>query len=141
MKIKTDFVTNSSSTCYVVFVPNAFSITDEMIEKAIDDEKLYWDMDDDDVIPSVENMREEVSECIELLKTGDNIYLDSYGDGVDVKVYSIAHNILSNHGFEMSSVEMSVDGGDTIVGVSEEKIIKALADHIDLSTFITVGKT
>lgn len=42
MKIKVDFVTNSSSVCYVIFVPNAFVVKDSMIESAISEETTYW---------------------------------------------------------------------------------------------------
>ena len=137
MKIKTDFVTNSSSVCYIVFVPNEFSVTDSMIEEAIEDEKCYWD-DDDTLPPNVENMREEVSECVELLKQGDNIYRNSYGDGVDTITYSIVQNILNSNDMDLTSIDISSDGEDIIAGITEEKVMKIMANNMDLNKLIKV---
>lgn len=134
MKIKSDFVTNSSSTCYVVFVPNRFIPSDEDIKKAIDEEKTYWDDDEyQPLLDDFEKTKEEVMECLELLKEGENIYRNEYGDGVDHRIYSVVQMIVSSNGFDITSVEMPSDGGDTVVGVPEEKVIEIITSNFDIT--------
>lgn len=131
MKIKTDFVTNSSSSCYVVFVPNSFSVKDKMIEQAIQGEKNNRDID---------NIKKEVSECLESLKEGNNIYNDSYVNGRDHQTYMIVYNILENQGFGIKLVDFSSIGMECIVGIPEEKVVKIIVDNADITSFIKVRK-
>lgn len=141
MKIKSDFVTNSSSTCYVVFVPNRFTPTDEDIKEAIEEEKTYWD--EDEYQPLLEEFaatKIEVIECLELLKEGENIYRNDYGDGVDHKIYGIVQIIVSSNGFDITSVDMSSDGFDTIIGIPEEKVTKILTKNFDVTGLVTLIK-
>jgi hypothetical protein len=139
MKIKSDFVTNSSSTCYVVFVPNRFVPSDEEIKEAIDEEKTYWSDDEyQPLLDDFETTKEEVMECIESLKEGGNIYRTDYGDGVDHRIYSVVQMIVSSNGFDITSVEMTSDGGDTILGVPEEKVIEIFTSNFDITGLATL---
>ena len=141
MKIKSDFVTNSSSTCFIVFVPNSYVVSDQDLEDAVAENAKWWDDDDEDQEPMTPvEFKEEVQECIELLKSGQDIYRDNYGDGIDYRVYSLVDHIVSNKGFGLSSIETGGDGLDQIAGVAEEKIIKILTEATDLSTLIEVKK-
>jgi hypothetical protein len=140
MKIKADFVTNSSSSCFVVFVPSKYQLEDEILKKYISENMGWWD-DEEELTDDqyVEMMRDEVAECIEDLKQGKDIYKDNYGDGVDYKVYATVDAIMSGEGFGVTSVETSGDGLDQIVGVPEEKIIKILGENLDLKEFCRVS--
>lgn len=139
MKIKADFVTNSSSSCFVVFIPNNYKVSDEVLKKYIEENIEWWDEEELTSEQYVESMRDEVIECIESLKAGNDIYKDNYGDGVDYKVYATLDAIMSGEGFGVTSVETSGDGLDQIVGVPEEKIIKILGNNLDLKEFCRVS--
>lgn len=94
----------------------------------------------EDVAPTVESMKEEVEECIETLKEGKDLYKDSYGNGVDSKIYYVVQNIVTNQGMQIASVDISSDGEDIMVGVSEEKVIKILVEETNLKSLIKVTK-
>lgn len=139
MKFKFDFVTNSSSTCFVVFIPNSFTVTNEMIQAGIDDAGYWWELEEDEEFPTVETIRNEIEICIGLLKDGDNIY-QSYNGGVDFKVYGVVDSILSTHSMYINSIELSSSGDNTILGIKEAGIIELFINHIDITNFIKVEK-
>ena len=138
MKFKFDFVTNSSSTCYVVFVPNSFSVTDEMIQIGINDEAYWWEYEDDEIAPTVETTRKEIHECIELLKEGENLYSSNSGDGVDYKIYAVIQNIINQADLNINSLELSSSGENTILGISEKSVANIFINNIKLTNFIKV---
>jgi len=140
MKIKMDFVTNSSSVCYVVFVPQSFKVTDKMIEDGIEEAKYWWEFEEDEKMPTVETLKKEIEECIDLLKEGDNVYNSSYGDGINYKSYGVLQDILDRNNLSLNSVEVAGDGETIILGINEEQISKVLLYNTDLTDFIKVEK-
>jgi hypothetical protein len=139
MKFKFDFVTNSSSVCYIVFIPSSFIVTDEMIQDGLDTEMTWWEsVDEEEEFPTVKDIRKEIDECIESLKEGNSIYTNPYGDGVDIKVWTVIKTTLGGAGLFLNSVDMSSDEGDSILGIKEDVINKILINNIDLTNFIKV---
>ena len=138
MKIKTDFVTNSSSTAYVVFIPNRFQPSDVEIETYYN-ESCYDGNDDEKFGPKI---HKEILEAFELLKKGE--YLWNYGGdegSTPNAIYYCILEISQKHGMEVASSEMGSEGNNTILGIKEEKIQDIMFSHIDMNEFFnTVAK-
>jgi len=136
MKIKSDFVTNSSSTAYVVFVPNAFKLNPVEAEEQYTAES-YGDPDN---IPYSPEILLEMEECIESLKTGGELWF--YGDeGTPQNVYYAVLNLCESHKLIMNSMEVGSEGGNTIMAITEERVKEVLFNHIDMDKmFKTVAK-
>ncbi len=126
MKIKCDFITNSSSVAYIVMIPNNFYANDDEIKKRFEERKLY-----DDCPPKLEEVIEELSECIETLKEGENIWC--YGhDGVNQTVFHTICDICYNNDFSIASIDISSEGNNIIQGVKEEVIENMIISNIDI---------
>jgi hypothetical protein len=125
MRIKSDFVTNSSSTAYIVCVPRDFRPTIEEIKKAYihhDDE--YDDVEsltDDDIYHKLPD------EYFDTIKDGDNLWY--YGtDGADSRLYSMVAEICENNGFVIAVFDIGGEGNNRIQGIKEEDMQKWFLD-------------
>lgn len=122
MKIKYDFVTNSSSTAFVVMIPNNFHTSEEEM-------KNFYDNSSDDEI-ELKRLFEELPDCLESLKEGNNIC--HYGmDGLHT-IYNIILDMCSEHKFILSSLEIDGEGNNIIQGVKEETIESMLINNMDI---------
>lgn len=134
MKIKTDFVTNSSSTAYVVFIPDNFYIDEDEVEELY---KGFFEIYHE---ASEEDLYKTMPDCVEELKEGKDIWY--YGeDGVNQTVFNIIYEICKKHGFLLAEMEMNGEGNNTMKGVSQQTIETTLINSIDLmSTFNQLQK-
>jgi len=122
MKIKTDFVTNSSSTGFIVSIPKDF-VTD--IKKIIEHFEYYNHEIDmyEDTLTSESRILSEFNTCLDLLKDGDNLWY--YGDeGTDWRIYNAMTEICDENGFLMAVMDISSEGNNIIKGIKEEDVNK-----------------
>ena len=128
MKIKFDFVTNSSSTAFVVMVPNNFYTNEEEIKELYNSE---YDMYDSYEEAKDNEAFDELHDCIEELKDGRNVW--HYGDdGLQLCAYNSLLNICSKHKFIITSLDMNGEGNNIIQGVKEETIKNILINNMDI---------
>ena len=117
MKIKLDFITNSSSTAYVVMIPKNFDIAQAFSElKGKDnswcyEEELGEEFDDNQVI-----FLETVVSNIEKLRNGEDLW------GDDTEAFGTTQEILLDKKFDVASVDISSDTGGILTGVNMKRI-------------------
>lgn len=114
MKIRSGFVSNSSSTSYTVLLPDDFTI-----------DKINWDHEyikeaiDDNGEDRADVMR-YAEEALKDLMKGEEIYEESHG----CTVFSVLHWGLE--GFVIASAEGGAGGTDTIVRADMAKVLRIL---------------
>jgi len=126
MHVQTDFITNSSSTAYIVFVPNSFYVTDKHIEKAI---QFYINNIDYDFTVDDAQLK-EVAEVVEMMKGGEQY--DSYG-GEDL--WNICFAIFSDEGFIVDGIECN-EGNLTMKGFNQKTVMSTIINHVDLDDMV-----
>lgn len=122
MKIKTDFVTNSSSTTYIIAIPDSFTITIEDINRMIDKEDIYLDKEDS-TEENKEVILKQALEGLKTLKTGNILYRDDFEE---LYAYSVVLTALTTNDLEITSIETSSDSDYKIIPVTTKTIEKAI---------------
>jgi len=116
MKIKLDFITNSSSTAYVVMMPDNFNIVESLAKisnQSIYQDDLYEYCDDDKA-----KFIEQISENISNLLNGEELW------GYDTPCFCTTQEILEKEDFIIAMVNISSDGGGQIIPANKETIKK-----------------
>ena len=125
MKLKSDFVTNSSSTAYVVLIPENFHINEGDIE-------ITWNDVQEDEDISIEQIQTEVLDLIDVLKIGENIWC--YGhDYTHPEIYNTVLNLCHKNNFILTVKDFNGEGNNTIQGVQEEKVRDIILNSIDIN--------
>ncbi|MHA1815084.1 MAG: hypothetical protein ACTSX1_03705 [Candidatus Heimdallarchaeaceae archaeon] len=123
MKIKRDFVTNSSSTCYVVFIPPNLVLEEREVRSSQgykDWDK--WDRDIDNPEETAEYFMGAVNDGITMLKKGESVWREDLYTG-----FFGLTSILETRGLKVVNVDISGGSGvDQIVPITAEHIEKVL---------------
>ena len=125
MKIRLGFVSNSSSTSYVIALTRDFRATPEQLEEFIKEIKGY---DDDAVAMTTEQATKDISKIVEsLCKTGSW----SWGEGWDIS--ETDENMEHFHSFFCACGD-SVRVSDADGGCGDDFLHNILADDIKNKT-------
>jgi len=137
MKIKMDFVTNSSSTSYIVFIPKDFVIEEKHFTPNIqlyDGGDLMAEADDD-----VDKVLDALNVSLDQLKTTGTLWADYEEDtefSCRLLFYAISA-IVEEQGFQLEVFDSaSEDGKIHNVGIHSKKLSEIIL--ADMLTNITV---
>lgn len=133
MKIKSDFVTNSSSTSYIFLIPDTLYITLEQVQKYLDDNE--WDEDH-----NAEDVYENCLLVIKELQAGNSVWQEEHPN----PAYHCIVEHLEEHDLCMGTIDTS-DGASIISPVTSAKLqemIQAISlyDNHDILEKIICGK-
>lgn len=84
MRIKSDFVTNSSSTSYIVCIPETFTISDKKLRLIIEDHQITKEED-------IKMMMTQINTDIQALKNGIPVRTYSY-QFTDEEFFDLVNN-------------------------------------------------
>jgi hypothetical protein len=124
MKVKHDFVTNSSTSCYIVYIPESYKVTTSELKKIYkrgavelydEEENQVEEKNVTDVMWT--EWEEKLNILIEDLKKGEGFDFESLYNDYNGGVVSFAHEIIGQ--FTLSSTE--VGGGNTTIVVPLSK--------------------
>lgn len=125
MKTKDDFVTNSSSTAYVVLIPENFHIN-------AGDIKISWDCVDEEEQLPVEQIHKEVLDLIDVLKIGEDVWCYGY-EYTHPEIYDTIIELCRENNFILTVKDLNGEGNNMIQGIPEKKVTDIILNSTDLN--------
>ena len=119
MKRKLDFITNSSSCSYLVYIPDSFnfkkSIEDnmELIDKELSKEWIAEEYTKDEFISELKQIYSY------LIRNGET-------DAAQFEVYTVLTDILSNNSFMLEGIECGENESSFMININNKRFQKAI---------------
>ena len=117
MKIKRDFVTNSSSTAMIVFIPEHYNLETERI--IITDEYKDYLEDEEPTKEEMLKVIDEITDNMNYLQSGEEISIDQYG-----RDKLIFFEILIKDDLILKKIDIDGPGATTIYPISLDELKK-----------------
>ena len=139
MKIKLSFITNSSSTIFIIFVPENFVLEKQYISKVhesiLSDYEAELQLYDYFEDFNMDNFIIEIQNQFKLFKEGKRYthYGCSYVEGIEWRTLV---KICEDNNLILTKIEMGSSGSDILKGISQESIINFLINSMSLDEFI-----
>lgn len=123
MKLKSDFVTNSSSTSHVVYIPRNFTISPQVVRDYLEQEYDYDETFEELPLIKQNDIIDSVMTRFNDVKSGGSVYEADGFDPEDSLAYSFISHLCSKNGFKLTSEDIGGGGGmSVIMGVDLDKI-------------------
>jgi hypothetical protein len=124
MIIKTDFVTNSSSTIYIVYIPKNYPITlKKMIDK-FNEQKKFYNEEDWAEYNSPAKIKNIFNIGLDRLKNQE--YLYSWDEELPTMFWQALLNLLEDEGLIIQQIESGVSGDDALAPIKKDSIEKII---------------
>ena len=114
MKVKKDFITNSSSTSYIFAIPEKLNITIEEIEKHLENNQRDYP---ENALLTLNEVYDECLDIIEHLKKGETVFQENF----TYQSYGVIVDYLYNQNLDLGEIDTD-DGGSHINPVNMKKI-------------------
>lgn len=122
MKIRNGFVSNSSSSSFVVLVPTKFDVDQYFTQETIDgcdgDFEAYLDEEDNF---NYDQLRTDVRQML----THRSLWAEENYD-----LYNVIHDVMKKAGLQLTSIDTGSGDGDTIAFITEAEILTKLQKFV-----------
>jgi hypothetical protein len=122
VKIKSDFVTNSSSVTFIIAIPDSFTITLMQVNKLFDSKSVDF-YKGTDTPEGREDLLKEALSYIDELKNGKIVYQEDFNHR---EAFTIITECLREKDLEIKSIDTNGDSDYKIIPVSEAMIVKII---------------
>ncbi len=122
MKQRFDFVTNSSSTSYIIYLPENFDPISKIKEK---DSGFLSDLNEQEILV--------LEEIIKTAKKEDTIYLDNYdycqkfSDADCYDVFCLFETMVRDLDLIVGGIDTGADNIKTFVNIASDKVQKSIS--------------
>jgi hypothetical protein len=129
MRIKTDFVTNSSTSCYIVYIPEGYKVDIPELKRIADLPSSYIELyDENENEIQKEDATDEiwrkyvdaVNDIIKSLQDGNAIDFEELSYDYPAGITGFGHQIINQ--FILRSEEVGGGGGTIVINIGRDSI-------------------